>query len=151
MKALNSKEILKVMAVALNAMSEDQLEWLKNKTLERLRDESIAEVHSPYIRTWSLQAQKGHAEAYTRKAVEAERKLNGSDAAERLKEKLYPCSRYKKLTQAQKDDRMNDYACLTSAIESCYIDGRTPVPKSKWQAKGRIFNHNGKENGDEGY
>ena len=148
MERLNSRKILKIMAVALDTMSKDQLEWLKNKTLERLRDESIAEIHSPYIRNWSFQAQRGHISAYIRKAIDAEEKLNGPKAAERLKEKLYPYGRYTKLTQEQKDDRMNDYACITSALECCYIDGRMPVPKSKWQARS-VF-RNGKVSENEG-
>ena len=151
MQKLSSKNILKEMASALNAMSVEQLEFLKNKTLEMLRDKSIEEIHSPYIRDWSLQAQRGHVSAYIRKAIQTEAKLNGPDAAERLKARLYPCSRYQKLTPEEKEARLSDYISLSNAMEDCYIDGRRPVPKSKWQAKGSIFNHNGKERGSEGY
>ena len=151
MEKLNSRNILKEMAPALNIMSADQLEWLKNKALELLRDKSIEEIHSPYIRDWSFQAQRGHVSAYVRKAVQAEKKLNGPDAAERLKQKLYPCCRYQKLTPEEKEARMSDYLCLSNAMADCYMDNRRPVVRSKWQAKGSIFNHNGKENGSEGY
>ena len=146
-KTLNAKKILKVMAPVLDAMSVDQLELLKNISLEMLRDKSIKEVNSPYVRTWSLAAQKGHADAYIRKAVKAEGKLNGEDAAERLKKKLYSFNQYKKLTPEEKEERMADYASLYDAYEDVYMDSRKPVAKAKWQGKkGSIYNNYEKEN-----
>ena len=134
-----------------NISFKKMLDILSREELEELKEATIEEINPPYIHNWSMQAQKGHIAAFIRKAVQIETKLNGEEAGKRLKNKLCAGrSLYRALTPQEKEERSADRECLNNAIKSCYLDSRTPVPKSKWQGRKSIFSYNKRGKGSEG-
>ena len=86
----------------IKRMTREQLEEHRTE-IEAYRDKIISEISAPGH--WSVQAQDGHRQAYIRKAIIIEGILNGEDAVEELKSKLYG-QQYRKKTPEQKAEAL---------------------------------------------
>ena len=117
-------------------MAKQTLEQKMNKMtpqeLKDFRDEKMASLFTPNL---SFPFQDMQRNSVIKVIIRAEEKLNGPESAVALKKRLYDMMRYQPLTSEQKEEKMADYESEYNAFDNCYLDGKNPVPKAKWQGR----------------